>query len=56
MKLCLMCSEKRSLPLAGLQLRQDHVTDLACQPSAHRLLATSGDGNLGVLDLRTHKV
>ena len=43
-------------PAASVQLHQDHVTDLACQPNAHRLLSTSGDGNLGIMDLRTHKV
>ena len=40
----------------AVQMHRDHVTALVAEPAAHRLLSTSGDGNLGVMDLRTHKV
>ena len=40
----------------AVQMHRDYVTALVAEPEARRLLSTSGDGNLGVLDLRTHKV
>ena len=40
----------------AVQMHRDHVTALVAEPAAHQLLSTSGDGNLGVMDLRTHKV
>ena len=47
---------RQEQPACAVQMHRDYVSALVLDPHSKHLLSSSGDGNLGVMDLRTHKV